>query len=79
MEIKIPFTQMSTEELFVTLTGGNGFMAQISLQQIVDEYKEKYGDIADLETMVHKMADNSTLISNSVPRPPISQAKRKEL
>lgn len=24
MEIKIPFTQMTTEELFVTMTGGNG-------------------------------------------------------
>ena len=33
-------------------------MAQISLQQIVDEYKEKYGDIAELETMVHKMAED---------------------
>jgi hypothetical protein len=59
MEVKIPFTQMTTEELFVVLTGGNGIMAQISLQDIVEDYRKKYGEISDLVTMVHKMADET--------------------
>jgi hypothetical protein len=58
MEIKIPFTQMTAEELFIVLTGGNGIMAQMNLQQIVEEYKEKYGDVTDLVTMVHKVAED---------------------
>ena len=59
MEVKIPFTEMTAEELFVVLTGGNGIIAQVNLQEIVEEYREKYGEITDLVTMVHKMADET--------------------
>ncbi len=54
MQIKIPFTQMSPEELFVVLAGGEGVMAQLSLQEIVDEYKKRHGEITDLVTMERK-------------------------
>ena len=59
MEVRIPFTEMTAEELFVVLTGGDGIIAQVNLQEIVEEYKEKYGEITDLVTMVHKMADDT--------------------
>ena len=37
MEVKAPFTKMTTEELFVVLIGG---MAQISLQELVEECRK---------------------------------------
>ncbi len=61
MEIKLdeirPFTEMSSKELFVILTGGEGIMEQTILRNIIHEYLMKYGDTADLVTMVHKMAE----------------------
>ena len=50
---------MTAEELFVVLTGGDGIIAQVNLQEIVEEYRDKYGEITDLVTMVHKMADET--------------------
>ena len=52
-----PFTEMTSTELFVILTGGRGVMQQMYLQDILKEYAAKYGDTADLVTMVHKMAE----------------------
>ena len=31
MEVRIPFTEMTAEELFVVLTGGDGIIAQVNL------------------------------------------------
>ena len=59
MKVEKPFTEMTAEELFVVLTGGEGMIAQVNLQEIVEEYREKYGEITDLVTMVHKMADET--------------------
>jgi len=61
MEINLdeirPFTEMSSKELFVILTGGKGIMEQTLLRNIIHEYLMKYGDTADLVTMVRKMAE----------------------
>ena len=61
MELKLedirPFTEMSSKELFVILTGGKGIMEQTVLRNIIHDYLMKYGDPADLVTMVRKMAE----------------------
>lgn len=59
MKVKKPFTEMTAEELFVVLTGGEGMIAEVNLQEIVEEYRKKHGDITDLVTMVHKVADET--------------------
>ena len=58
-EIVKPFTEMSSRELFVILTGDKGIVEQMNLQSILKEYVEKYGDTSDLVTMVHKMAEDA--------------------
>ena len=61
MELKLedirPFTEMSSKELFVILTGGEGIMEQTVLRNIIHDYLMKYADTADLVTMVRKMAE----------------------
>ena len=61
MELKLedirPFTEMSSKELFVILTRGEGIMEQTVLRNIIHDYLMKYGDTADLVTMVRKMAE----------------------
>ena len=52
-----PFTEMDSKELFVTLTGGNGVIAQIKLLNTIKDYLMKYGDMSDLVTMVKTMAE----------------------
>ena len=52
-----PFTEMTSTELFVILTGGRGVMQQMYLQNILKEYLTKYKDMADLVTMVHEVAE----------------------
>ena len=45
-----PFTEMTSTELFIILTGGRGVMQQMYLQ--------KYKDTSDLVTMVHTVAQD---------------------
>jgi hypothetical protein len=52
-----PFTEMTSTELFVILTGGRGVMQQMYLQNILKEYLTKHKDMADLVTMVHEVAE----------------------
>ncbi|MBP3868038.1 MAG: hypothetical protein J6D38_02900 [Solobacterium sp.] len=52
-----PFTEMTSTELFVILTGGRGVMQQMYLQNILKEYLTKHKDMADLVTMVHVVAE----------------------
>ncbi len=52
-----PFTEMTTRELFAVLTGDRGIVNQMNLQNIIRDYVHKYGDYADLVTMVRKMAE----------------------
>ena len=52
-----PFTEMTSTELFVILTGGRGVMQQMYLQNILKEYLTKRKDMADLVTMVHEVAE----------------------
>lgn len=52
-----PFTEMTSRELFVILTGGGGVMQQMYLQNILKEYVTKHGDTADLVTMVRSVAE----------------------
>ena len=52
-----PFTEMTSTELFVILTGGRGVMRQMYLQHILKEYLTKHKDMADLVTMVHEVAE----------------------
>lgn len=40
MEVKIPFTKMTAEELFVVPTCRQAEMAQISLQELVEECRK---------------------------------------
>jgi hypothetical protein len=54
-EIK-PFTEMTSTELFVILTGGRGVMPQMYLQDVLKEYLKKHKDTSDLVTMVHAVA-----------------------
>ena len=54
-EIK-PFTEMTSTELFVILTGGRGVMPQMYLQDVLKEYLKKRKDTSDLVTMVHAVA-----------------------
>ena len=54
-----PFTEMTSKELFVILTGGQGVMKQMYLQNTLIEYVTKYGDTTDLVTMVRKVAEES--------------------
>lgn len=54
-----PFTEMTSKELFVILTGGQGVMKQMYLQNTLKEYVTKYGDTTDLVTMVRKVAEES--------------------
>lgn len=53
-----PFTEMSARELFLVLTGEKDIIEQMNLQKILREYVEKYGNTADLVTMVHKVAED---------------------
>lgn len=55
-EIK-PFTEMTSTELFVILTGGRGVMPQMYLQDVLKEYLKKHKDTSDLVTMVHAVAE----------------------
>jgi hypothetical protein len=55
-----PFTEMSARELFLVLTGEKGIIEQMNLQKILREYVEKYGNTADLVTMVHKVAEDES-------------------
>ncbi len=52
-----PFTEMTSTELFVILTGGRGVMQQMYLQNILKEYINKQKDTADLVTMVQSVAE----------------------
>ena len=52
-----PFTEMTSRELFVILTGGQGVMQQMYLQDVLKEYLKKHKDTADLVTMVHAVAE----------------------
>ena len=52
-----PFTEMTSTELFVILTGGRGVMQQMYLQNILKEYINKHKDTADLVTMVQSVAE----------------------
>ena len=54
-EIK-PFTEMTSTELFVILTGGRGVMPQMYLQDVLKEYLKKHKDTSDRVTMVHAVA-----------------------
>ena len=57
MEDIRPFTEMTSRELFTILTGDRGIVPQMNLQNIIRDYIHKYGDTADIVTMVHKMAE----------------------
>ena len=57
MEDIKPFTEMTSTELFVILTGGRGVMQQMYLQNILKEYIKKHKDTSDLVTMVQSVAD----------------------
>ena len=52
-----PFTEMTSTELFIILTGGRGVMEQMYLQNIIKEYIAKYGAASDLVTMVSTIAE----------------------
>ena len=52
-----PFTEMTSRELFVILTGGQGVMQQMYLQNILKEYLNRHGDTTDLVTMVRSVAE----------------------
>ena len=52
-----PFTQMTSKELFVILTGGEGLMKKMYLQKILETYVRKHKDTADLVTMVRAVAE----------------------
>ena len=52
-----PFTQMTSKELFVILTGGEGLMKKMNLQKILETYVRKHKDTADLVTMVRAVAE----------------------
>ena len=52
-----PFTQMTSKELFVILTGGEGLMKKMYLQKILETYLRRHGDYADLVTMVRTVAE----------------------
>ena len=51
------FTEMSSRELFLVLTGERGVVPQVYLQNIIREYMADHGDDADLPTMVKVMAE----------------------
>lgn len=53
-----PFTEMTSAELFVILTGGRGVMEQMYLQNVLKEYLRKHKDMSDLVTMVHAVAED---------------------
>ena len=52
-----PFTEMTSTELFIILTGGRGVMQQMYLQSILKEYIKKHKDTSDLVTMVQSVAE----------------------
>ncbi len=52
-----PFTEMTSTELFIILTGGRGVMQQMYLQNILKEYLKKHKDTSDLVTMVQAVAE----------------------
>ena len=52
-----PFTKMTSKELFVILTGGEGLMKKMYLQKILETYVRKHKDTADLVTMVRAVAE----------------------
>ena len=56
-----PFTEMTARELFIVLTGGEGIIAQMNLQNILKEYVTKHGDTTDLVTMVRELAEEESL------------------
>lgn len=57
MEEITPFTEMTSTELFIILTGGRGVMQQMYLQNILKEYLKKHKDTSDLVTMVQAVAE----------------------
>ena len=57
MEAITPFTEMTSTELFIILTGGRGVMQQMYLQNILKEYLKKHKDTSDLVTMVQAVAE----------------------
>ena len=57
MEDITPFTEMTSTELFIILTGGRGVMQQMYLQNILKEYLKKHKDTSDLVTMVQAVAE----------------------
>ena len=57
MEDITPFTEMTSTELFIILTGGLGVMQQMYLQNILKEYLKKHKDTSDLVTMVQAVAE----------------------
>lgn len=57
MEDIKPFTEMTSTELFIILTGGRGVMQQMYLQNILKEYLKKHKDTSDLVTMVQAVAE----------------------
>ncbi len=51
------FTDMSSRELFLVLTGERGVVPQVYLQNIIRGYMAEHDDDADLPTMVKVMAE----------------------
>ncbi len=53
------FTEMSSRELFLVLTGERGIVPQTYLQNIIRDYMKEHDDDADLPTMVKAMAEKT--------------------
>ena len=53
------FTEMSSRELFLVLTGERGVVPQVYLQNIIRDYMKDHEEDADLVTMVHVMAEKA--------------------
>ena len=68
-----PFTEMTSRELFVILTGGQGVMRQMYLQNILKEYLNRYGDTTDLVTMVRTVAEEHGTGHETAPAKPVRE------
>ena len=53
------FTEMSSRELFLVLTGERGVVPQVYLQNIIRDYMKDHDEDADLPTMVKVMAEKA--------------------
>lgn len=51
-----PFTEMTSRELFLVLTGDRGVIPQMYLQNIIKEYLRDHEEPEDLPTMVKAVA-----------------------